>query len=53
MSGLRIILKRNFDMVDVNAHFYLGTFWGFSAINGMMPALQARHEQEYQAFLQK
>ncbi|XP_052720367.1 ubinuclein-1-like isoform X2 [Crassostrea angulata] len=23
------------------------------AINGMMPALQARHEQEYQAFLQK
>lgn len=29
MSGLRIILKRNFDMVDVNAHFYLGTFWGF------------------------
>lgn len=32
----------------------MGTFWGFFlAINGMMPALQARHEQEYQAFLQK
>lgn len=29
----------------------LGFF--FLAINGMMPALQARHEQEYQAFLQK
>lgn len=40
-------------MVDMNAHIYMGTFLCFSAINGMMPALQARHEQEYQAFLQK
>lgn len=30
-----------------------GVFFFFLAINGMMPALQARHEQEYQAFLQK
>lgn len=36
----------------LNIAYWLKIFM-ISAINGMMPTLQARHEQEYQAFLQK